>query len=101
MNCKSLKDVTFEANSKLLSIENNAFSGCHALSEITIPASVKSILDSFTYCQSLKALHFEGTMAEFSAATGGNVIFPFEDPLYPGKVSCTVICSDGSYPSTN
>ncbi|MDY5861204.1 MAG: leucine-rich repeat domain-containing protein [Eubacteriales bacterium] len=98
MNCKSLKDVTFEANSKLLNIENNAFSSCHALSEIAIPASVKSILDSFTNCQSLKTLKFEGTIAEFSAATGGNVKLPFEDPLYPGQVSCTVICSDGSYP---
>ena len=99
MNCKSLKNVVFETNSKLLNIKNNAFSGCHSLSKITIPASVKSILDSFTYCQSLKTLNFEGTMAEFSAATGGNVKLPFEDPLYPGKVSCTVICSDGNYPS--
>lgn len=100
MNCKSLNDVEFEANSKLLNIENNAFSGCHSLNEITIPASVKSILDSFIYCPSLKTLKFEGTMAEFSAATGGNVKLPFENPLYPGKVSCTVICSDGNYPAS-
>lgn len=99
MNCKSLKDVVFETNSKLLNIENNAFSGCHSLSEITIPASVKSILDSFTNCQSLKTLKFEGTMAEFLAATGGNVKLPFENSTNPGKVSCTVICSDGNYPA--
>ena len=47
------------------SIEAGAFSGCAALTEITIPASVTEIEDlAFKDCTSLNIVHFEGDAPE-------------------------------------
>lgn len=55
----TLKKVTFEETSVLKSIETQAFSNC-PLTEVTIPASVKSIgSDAFYYCTELQHVKFE------------------------------------------
>ncbi len=42
-NCAKLETITFESDTTLSTIGNNAFSGCVSLKEITIPSSVESI----------------------------------------------------------
>jgi hypothetical protein len=52
--------VTFESNSKLLRIEEYAFSGCLSLSAISIPASVGILrAHCFNQCSSLSSVTFE------------------------------------------
>ena len=56
-NCRSLKSVTFGANSKLVSIGNGAFGACTSLTSITIPDSVTSIgNNAFSICTSLTSI---------------------------------------------
>jgi hypothetical protein len=58
--CRTLRMVTFEFGSKLLSIERRAFVDCSSLSTICIPASVQQIGgDCFGDCQSLSEVTFE------------------------------------------
>ncbi len=50
-NCYSLESVTFEENSKLISIESLAFAYCVSLRNIILPDSLKSIaVTSFSNC---------------------------------------------------
>ena len=52
--CSSLETITFEENSQLLSIGDNAFEGCNNLESITIPNNVTSIgVNAFYNCSSL------------------------------------------------
>lgn len=48
-NCSELNNVGFSANSSLKTIEEQAFSGCDMLIEMTIPASVTDIEDYAFY----------------------------------------------------
>lgn len=59
-NCKNLTTVTFEQGCQISDINSRAFHNCTALSQITIPASVK-LLDvcAFYECSSLESVIFE------------------------------------------
>ena len=53
----NLKKITFENRSILETIENDAFSSCIELSEITLPSTVRTLgEDSFSYCYALKSI---------------------------------------------
>lgn len=56
-DCRELTTVTFEENSQLETISEAAFEGCHALSVITMPASLTTIEDlAFEQCDALKKM---------------------------------------------
>ena len=56
-NCISLVDVDFSENSKLVTIDQNAFNSCKALVEITIPNTVVNLgNNAFMYCSSLTTI---------------------------------------------
>ena len=62
-DCRELSTVTFEENSQLETISEAAFQGCHALSVITMPASVTTINDlAFAQCDALKKLIIPASM---------------------------------------
>ena len=55
-----LTNITFGADSQLQTIEASAFSGCTALTELTLPATVKSIGNQcFNGCSKLKTYHIK------------------------------------------
>jgi len=74
--CSALTTVTFEANSVLETIGDNAFYGS-GLSLITIPASVKRIATyAFSDCSALTTVTFEGnsaleTIGEYAFTSSG------------------------------
>ena len=58
--CSTLGTITFEGNSQLTSIGDNAFQNCRALESIEIPAGVTSIgRSAFSSCSSLTTVTFE------------------------------------------
>ena len=58
--CISLKQVLFDANSKLTRIESYAFDECHSLEQITFPPSLKTIGDDvFHHCIGMKEVIFQ------------------------------------------
>ena len=55
--CEGLKSVTFDANSKLTTIESGTFSGCSSFMDISLPSGIKKIgWEAFKDCVSLKEL---------------------------------------------
>ena len=73
-----LTSITFGADSQLETIDASAFSGCTALTELTLPATVKSIgKQCFNGCSKLKTYHLlsatppvvDGDAAILSSAT--------------------------------
>ena len=59
VGCKQLQNITFAEDSKLVLIEESAFSGCKALESIHIPSGVTSIGDkAFDSCDALKSVTF-------------------------------------------
>jgi len=55
-----LTSITFGVDSQLQTIEASAFSGCTALTELTLPASVKAIGNQcFSSCSKLKTYHIK------------------------------------------
>jgi hypothetical protein len=65
-----LLTVTFEYGSQLTRIEHRAFAGCHYLSTICIPASVREIVGSaFEGCElSTKGITFEDGSSSFAVS---------------------------------
>ena len=57
--CTHLTGVSFEENSQLISIGNNAFFYCGALESVVIPASAKLLNSPFYACTSLKSVTFD------------------------------------------
>ena len=58
-DCKSLATLNLESGSNITTISEGAFYGCTSISEISLPASVKSIgNDAFRGCTGLKTLAF-------------------------------------------
>ncbi len=58
-NCKNLKSITLR---KVINIANQGFSGCSALTSITIPATVTKVNAwAFAGCSSLKEIIFESS----------------------------------------
>ena len=56
-NCISLTDVNFSENSRLETIEMNAFNNCKGLKEITVPNSVVNLGErAFQACSSLETI---------------------------------------------
>ena len=69
--CRSLRNVTFEANSQLTSIRDFAFTECTSLASITIPSSVKSIgYDAFAECTSLTSIMVDENNTVYSSVDG-------------------------------
>lgn len=63
--CRSLKTITFENNSKLESIQGDAFAFCTALENIVIPDTVKYIGGgAFNECSSMKKVEM-GSSVEY------------------------------------
>lgn len=62
LHCRKITGIVFEENSKLETIENNAFGYCSGLTgTLKIPASVTSIGNfAFRSCTSLTGVEFEG-----------------------------------------
>lgn len=60
-DCKNLESITF--TEKVEAIQENAFLNCDSLQEVTIPASVKNIVNGggFNTCLSLTKVKYEGT----------------------------------------
>jgi hypothetical protein len=60
LSCESLRNLAFEAGSKLSRIERRAFSLCGVLESVVIPRSVEFVGAScFAVCAALAALAFE------------------------------------------
>ena len=60
-DARFLQNITL-SGAKLREIGENAFSGCTALTSITIPSSIKTIYDNaFSGCINLTSVKFEGT----------------------------------------
>ncbi|EJK50896.1 hypothetical protein THAOC_29991, partial [Thalassiosira oceanica] len=57
--CRNLAEVQFDEGTNLLTIGDNAFSGCLALRQVTIPTSVTK-LDSYAFsdCGNLASVQF-------------------------------------------
>jgi len=59
-NCYGLKTVTFENNSQLETIGDNAFDGCTVLNKIEIPENVNSVGEAaFIGCINLDEIHIK------------------------------------------
>lgn len=78
--CTSLSNVAFSScpllttvnlNEGLVTIGNNAFSGCGALTEITIPSTVTSITSAFTGCSALTSIVVRKEEGSISGAPWG------------------------------
>ena len=68
-----LTSISFGADSQLETLDASAFSGCTALTELTLPASVKSIGNQcFNGCSKLKTYHLKSTTPP--AVTGSAAI---------------------------
>lgn len=73
-----------------LGIGDNAFDRCYGLTSITIPKSVKSIVNfAFYYCFNLQEITFKGTIEEWNAINKGSA-WNSDVPS-----SCVIHCSDG------
>ena len=67
----SLKNIILEEGTSML--DTDSFYGCTGLTQITIPASLKTIVaGAFAYCKNLTEITFEGDAPEFTG-------------LYPGR----------------
>ena len=65
-NCTKLKNARISCDS----IGSFAFTRCTALSNLTISANCKTFgQNMLTYCESLKAITYEGTIAQWNAIT--------------------------------
>lgn len=64
-DCKKLKKVTFEGDSKLTGLDTGVFSGCAALTEVNIPAGVTKIgFRAFSGCSALTTVTLPESIAE-------------------------------------
>ena len=76
----------------VMSIEQEAFSGCSGLTNVTIPDSVTSIGSSaFGYCRRLTIVTFEG---KDKTAVQGMTGYPF-GLEYANENGVTIHCTDG------
>ncbi|KAK8897885.1 hypothetical protein M9Y10_000115 [Tritrichomonas musculus] len=76
-NCNMLQSVTFEENSQLEEICQNAFDGCGNLSEIRLPKSVKILEKSaFSNCDKLSTFSIE---SDSKLVKIGENIFPYSN----------------------
>lgn len=58
---QSLREIEYQGEPHLETIEMNAFNGCKALENIIIPESVKRVMvDAFKGCESAKSLEVQG-----------------------------------------
>ena len=68
-----VKIAAFYKDLPVISIENNAFYDCTALTSVTIPDSVTSIGDiAFYGCTALKTVYYKGTAADWVKISIGN-----------------------------
>ena len=91
-NCSELKDVTFQEDSQLRTIEGGysygAFYGCTSLTSIEIPASVQTIGEAaFSGCTRLASVKFESN-SQLKAIAGG---YNPSDGAFYGCTSLTSI----------
>ncbi len=85
-NCKNLKSITLH---KVTNIANQGFSGCSALTSITLPATVTKVNSwAFAGCSSLKEVIFESstpcTVSNTSFTTSALAVSPatYVDAIY-------------------
>ncbi len=87
-DCDDLRSITIPNG--VTSIGDRAFYDCGNLKSVTIPESVTSIGDrAFWYCDDLAAIHYGGTMAQWSEIVKGT----YWDDYTP---TYTVYCIDGN-----
>ena len=71
--CESLTEVTIPA--KVTSIGESAFQNCTSLESVTIPASVETIENyAFNGCSSLDTVTYQGTLAQWCALNGSDLV---------------------------
>ena len=64
-SCKYIKKITFQEGSRLIEIGEYAFTGCSALTSITLPNGLQKIETlAFQKCTSLKSLTIPATVTE-------------------------------------
>ncbi len=80
-NCSKLTNITIP--NSVTRIDDNAFYHCTSLTSITIPSSVKSIGFSFTGCDNLKIINYNGSKSQWESIDNYK------------KVSMIIECTDG------
>ena len=64
-NCKKLKKITFDGNSKLKELDTGVFSGCEALTGINLPAGITKIgFRAFSGCSAIPTLALPEAITE-------------------------------------
>ncbi len=66
-NNKSLVKVTFASNDTLTAINGEAFKGCSALKEITLPVTVTTLARTFDECTSLEVVRLGASLEKTTA----------------------------------
>ena len=83
-NCTSLADVQIPGGVR--TIGYNAFSNCSGLKSVTIPASVETIgRSAFSGCESLDTVTYQGTLAQWCALNGSNLMSSAERVTIDGE----------------
>lgn len=71
-NAKALSSVDMSLSPNLTKIGENAFYGCTALKNITLPKTLQSFGSlAFQGCSNLENVYYEGTLADWLNVTGG------------------------------
>ena len=66
-NCAKLTNITFEENSRVVSIGDYAFANCSSLNSFTIPAGMESVgAYAFANCTALKSVEFTSGSEELT-----------------------------------
>ena len=99
-NCGSLVTVSFGANSFLERIDRYAFFYCDKLENVTIPASVTSILHSaFLWCESLKNIVIPASVTSIETEAFSSlesVSVEAGNPVYHSAGNCVIETATGT-----
>lgn len=97
-NCVSLVDVHFAPDSKLETIQTNAFNSCTALKEITVPNSVINLsARAFQNCKSLETVRLGANVGKGLETYNVQSMFYLCDSLKYLYFSETMVPTTGSH----